>query len=191
MPIKAIGPEIEILHERQMACRHIAVLPISGELESLAEYGNRHEDSIAHSVARPHRFFHLSCFAKADARGVLHHLYVTWVTRAFRQLSEYEITRKIPGHGPARLPGFGAVDKGCDQTLNVGRSPQAELPDKTHAWNVGEIVELPPIDLGQLAGEFPGRARLAPLDFPMRLGARNFLKCDDRVEHAHFCGDAP
>src|SRR5258708_3569491 len=106
MPVQAVRAEIEILHEGEMARGHFAIFRVAGELEGFAQYWNRHENAVAHSIARTHGLLHFPGFGKPNARCVLHHLKVTRVTRSLRKLGKHEIAGKIAGHGPAGSTGF-------------------------------------------------------------------------------------
>src|SRR5262245_30465219 len=65
MPVKAVRPEVQLLHESEMPRRHIEIFAVARKLAGFGEKRNSHEYGIAHLLVERHRLLHFTVFGEA------------------------------------------------------------------------------------------------------------------------------
>src|SRR6266478_4342653 len=99
MTVEAVGPQAELLHEFQMAQRHLEILAVMSELAGGSQNGTPHKYRVTHLVVEGHRFAHGCRFGKAEFRSLSDELDVPLVSRTLGKFGEYQMTRKMGAGG--------------------------------------------------------------------------------------------
>ena len=169
MPIKAVPPQIKLLHECQVARGHIKVLRVPCQLPGFGQKRNSHEDRIAHFVVERHRFLHFAARRKTEVGCLANELGIAGIPGSFSQLGEYKVPSKSQRCGSFKraLP---PVHIWRRKLLDVRDASHAKLTDKRQPRNIGQLVEVMAVDLCQLGRKLPSRTTKAPIELPVCFG---------------------
>src|SRR5438093_12467830 len=89
--IETVGPQVELLHERQMTHSHLEISGVSGQLAGFDKKRNGHKYRVTHLIVERHRLLHLAGLGESKTGCLSHQFDVTRISGTLGQLREYKM----------------------------------------------------------------------------------------------------